>query len=625
MKDKITTLLMAIILGGSFWVQAGSGENEKLPNILWLTTEDIGPEIGCYGDQNATTPVIDALAAKGVKYVNAFASAPVCAPARSSIITGMYAPSLGSHHMRSTGKFPSELKYFPQYLAEKGYYCTNNSKTDYNLKYDVTEIWDESSSRAHWRNRKSPDQPFFAVFNFTGTHESAVNGKEKHLRIIKDVPADLLKSPDDISIPPYFPDVPVVRELWARYYNNITALDFWIKDLLDQLEEDGLAENTIVFFYGDHGAGVPRHKRWLYDSGLRVPMIVYAPDRYASLVPGKSGSTTDELVSFVDLAPTVLNLAGIDVPENMQGRAFLGKNLSPEREYIFAARDRMDERYDMQRAVRDKQYKYIRYYDPAKPFTQYMNTPEKGAIMAAIREADRAGTMPEPGKKLMLSSKPIEELFDITNDPFELNNLAGDPRYEDVLRRMREAHKEWSAGIYDSGLIPETILRRWEEQYGKPIYNILRTMELPMRDIQGVAMATKPEKLMKGLKHPNEAVRFWAAYNLGNEKDNSDYQKALPFLGELLQDPVPVVRLAAARAICKMSSPDGTMKTITDELKNEDEWVRLYAALVLDELGESSRPVMEDLNGVMDDKNKYVVRVANHALNYLQGTNNVVR
>lgn len=267
MKKKVAVLLAGILVIGWSWKPAGSAGPDKLPNILWLTTEDIGPEIGCYGDQNATTPVIDALAASGVIYNNAFASAPVCAPARSSIITGMYAPSLGSHHMRSTGKFPTELRYFPQYLAEKGYYCTNNSKTDYNLQYDVNEIWDESSSRAHWRKRKSPDQPFFAVFNYTGTHESAVNGEAKHLRVIEDVPDDLLKSSSEISIPPYFPDVHDVRELWARYYNNITALDFWVKELLDQLEEDGLSENTIVFFYGDHGAGVPRHKRWLYEIG----------------------------------------------------------------------------------------------------------------------------------------------------------------------------------------------------------------------------------------------------------------------------------------------------------------------------------------------------------------------
>ena len=625
MKYKMAALFLGILVLGWSSVPAGSEEPGKLPNILWLTTEDIGPEIGCYGDQNATTPVIDALAASGIIYHNAFASAPVCAPARSSIITGMYAPSLGSHHMRSTGKFPAEFRYFPQYLAEKGYYCTNNSKTDYNLKYDVKEIWDESSDRAHWRNRKLPEQPFFAVFNFTGTHESAVNGKAKHLAVIKDVPVEMLKSPDEVSIPPYFPDVPDVRELWARYYNNITALDFWVKALLDQLEEDGLSENTIVFFYGDHGAGVPRHKRWLYDSGLKVPMIIYAPDKYAHLLPVKPGAATDELVSFVDLAPTVLNLAGIEVPENMQGRAFLGKNLTPEREYVFAARDRMDERYDMQRAVRDKQYKYIRYYDPAKPFTQYMNTPEKGDIMVAIREGHIKGTLPGSGKKLMQSSKPVEELFDVTNDPYELHNLVEENRYQDMLKRMREAHRKWSAGIYDAGLIPETILRRWETQNELPIYNVLRTIDLPMNEIQEVALTDDPTILRKGLQHPNEAVRFWAAYNLGNKKDDPGFYKVLPQLQESLEDPVPVVRLAAARAICKMRGPEDSMGTITTELKNPDEWVRLYAALVLDELGETSRLAIEDLNGVLDDQNKYVVRVANHALNQLQGTSNVVR
>ncbi len=625
MNKIIAAIFLGIFASGCSGILAGSGGSDELPNILWLTTEDIGPEIGCYGDQNVTTPVIDALAARGVTYANAYASAPVCAPARSSIITGMYAPSLGSHHMRSTGKFPAELRYFPQYLAEKGYYCTNNSKTDYNLKYDVNKIWDESSARAHWRNKKSPDQPFFAIFNFTGTHESAVNGEAKHLRVIEDVPVDLLKSPDEITFPPYFPDTPEVRELWARYYNNITALDFWVKVLLDQLEEDGLTENTIVFFYGDHGAGVPRHKRWLYDSGLRVPMIVYAPAKYTHLIPVKPGKTSDELVSFVDLAPTVLNLAGIKIPENMQGRAFLGKNLTPEREYVFAARDRMDERYDMQRAVRDKQYKYIRYYDPAKPFTQYMNTPEKGAIMGAIREAYSKGTLPGPGMKLMRPNKPVEELFDVSKDPYELNNLAEDDRYQEILQRMREAHRKWSAGIYDSGLIPETILRRWEGQFASPIYNILRTMDLPMEEIQQVALTDDPEILRKGLKHPNEAVRYWAAYNLGNNAKNPGYHEVSPQLDDLLQDPVPVVSLAAARAICKMRGPEGTLETITGELKNQDEWVRLYAALVLDELGETSRPAIRDLNSVMDDENKYVVRVANHALNQLQGTSNVVR
>ena len=625
MKNILTAIVFAMSVTGCNLAGDKSGKTEDHPNILWLTTEDIGPDIGCYGSDNVTTPVIDNLAAKGVLYSNAYASAPVCAPARSTIITGMYAPSIGSQHMRSNGQFPDFLKYFPQYLMKKGYYCTNNSKTDYNLVYDIEDIWNESGKNAHWRNRNSPDQPFFAVFNYTGTHESRVNGESSHLQAIKDLPQDLLKKPDEISFPPYFPPAPEVKELWTRYYNNITALDFWIKDFLDQLEEDGMAENTIVFFYGDHGAGVPRHKRWLYDSGLKVPFIVYSPEKYKHLMPVEPGSETDELISFVDLAPTVLNLAGIEIPENMQGRAFLGKELSAEREYIYAARDRMDERYDMQRAVRDKKYKYIRYYEAAKPFTQYMNTPEKDAIMVAIREAHATGSMPEAGVKLMSPDKAAEELFDVENDPYELNNLAGNPEYKDILDRMREAHKKWSTDIYDSGLIPETILRRWEKEYSMPIYSVLRNAGIPMRDIQEVALSNDYGTLADGLKHNNEAVRFWAANGLGNDADNTEYKEALPVLGRLLNDPVPVVRLVAARAICKMDDPGKALKTLTDELNNKNEWVRLYAALVLDELAEKSRPAIDDLQSVMEDENKYVVRVANHALNHLLGTENVVR
>jgi arylsulfatase A-like enzyme len=625
MNKILITILTVISFMGCAGKQGQSGSSDTPPNILWLTTEDIGPDIGCYGSRDVTTPVIDKLAAEGLLYNNAYASAPVCAPARSSIITGMYQSSIGSHHMRSKGIFPEQFDYFPQYLMEKGYYCTNNSKTDYNLVFDAANIWNESSNEAHWRNKENAAQPFFAVFNYNGTHESRVNGLQSHLNTVKDVPEELLKNPDEVFIPPYFPPTGEVKELWARYYNNITALDFWVKDLLDQLEEDGLAENTIVFFYGDHGAGVPRHKRWLYDSGLKVPFIVYAPEKYRHLIPSRPGSETDELISFVDLAPTVLNLAGIEKPGNMQGRAFLGTNLTDQREYIFAARDRMDERYDMQRAVRDKKFKYIRYYEAAKPFTQYMNTPEKGAIMVAIRQAHETGTMPEAGEKLMWPDKPSEELFDTEADPYELNNLAGDPEYQEILEEMRNVHKMWSTDIYDGGLIPETILRRWENEFNQPIYSALRNEDIPMDDIQEAALTTDHNVLSKGLKHENEAVRFWAANGLGNDAGNENYKKSLPALEELIKDPVPVVRLVAARAICKMGDPSVGLPVLTAELKHEDEWVRLYAALVLDELGETSRPAIDELQSVMDDENKYVVRVANHSLNHLLGTKNVVR
>ena len=461
------------------------------PNILWITTEDISPQLGCYGFEYVNTPVLDQLAADGVMYTNAIASAPVCAPARSSIITGMHQSSIGSHHMRCKGRFPGEFKYYPQYLREAGYYCTNNSKEDYNLEYESEEIWDDSGKNAHWKNRPDKDQPFFAIFNFTGTHESGTNSKSKHESVCKDLPPEIMIKPGDAPLPPYFPDKPVVNELWARYCNNISALDRVAENLLNELEEAGVAENTIVIFYSDHGAGIPIHKRWLYDSGLKVPFIVYCPEKYKHLMPHEQGKPSDELVSFIDLAPTALNLAGIEIPENMQGRAFLGKNLTPEREYTYSSRDRMDERYDMQRAVRDKQFKYIRYYEFPKPFIQYMNTPEKGDIMKAIRASYEDGTLPEAGVKLMAQKKPVEELFDLEKDPNELNDLAGTPEYREVLDRMRQAHKDWSVRVADAGLIPEPILREWEEKYNKPIYNILRENEMPVDHIQKVALVNQ--------------------------------------------------------------------------------------------------------------------------------------
>jgi len=597
---------------------------KKRPNILWITTEDMSPHLGCYGDSLVSTPVIDQLASKGVCYNNAYASAPVCAPARSSIITGMHQSSIGSHHMRSNGRFPEGLKYFPQLLREEGYYCTNNFKEDYNLHYNTSDIWDESGVNAHWRNRNNSEQPFFAVFNFLGTHESATNSKEKHLRFTKDLPKNVLLKPGDVPVPPYFPNTPLVKELMTRYYNNIAALDVYVGDILKELEEAGLEDNTIIIFYSDHGAGLPVHKRWLYDSGLKVPFIVRMPEKFNKLIPYGKGTTTNELVSFVDLAPTALNLAEIPVPKNMQGRAFLGEILTKKREYIYASRDRMDERYDMQRAVRDKRYKYIRYYEPSKPFIQYMNTPEKGAIMMEIRSSHKAGNLPRAGVKLMAQKKPLEELFDLKDDPLELNNLAENPNYNEILKKMRQAHTDWSVKVADGGLIPEAILREWEQRYNKSIYTILREKNIPVEKIQKVALATDLELFMNNLQDANEVVRYWAATGIGNYADvaNRTMHKKLKFL---LDDECSSVRIAAARALCMLNFEREGIPILVGELKNKDEWTRLNAALVLDEIGEKAKPFISDLKMALEDNNKYVVRVVNRTLNVLHGTNNVVR
>jgi len=620
--QKIAICIPLIVWLGVNKIDIPKEQESSSLNILWITTEDISPNLGCYGDPYAHTPNLDKLATEGVLYTNAFASAPVCAVARSSLITGVYASSLGSQHMRCAASLPKEIHTYPELLREAGYYCTNNVKTDFNLDIDDKSVWDDCSNSAHWRNRKDPDQPFFAIFNFHSTHESRVNDEERHREAIAEVPQDQLKQPGEIPVPPYFPNTPEVRKLWTRYYNNITAMDQQVGELLAQLEADGLMDNTLIFFYSDHGAGIPRHKRWLFDTGLQVPLIVKAPTRFQQLVPHNPGTKTDELVSFLDMPATALHLAGIRLPDYMQGRAFVGEKLSPERNYIYAGRDRMDERYDMQRAVRDKQYKYIRYYEPYKPYCQYMNTPEKGAIMHAIRQAEEEGNMPEEGQHIIAPHKPEEALYDLANDPDELINLARNPAYEEKLIEMRAVHAQWSDETHDTGLIPETIINQWEEEMNMPIYIIMREKQVPVTEIRETALGQMSEQeLTRNLNHENAAVRYWAAIQLGNLQTAD----ALEGLQANLEDPVPAVSIAAARAVALMDEVPMALAVLEQMFAHDDEWVRLLAAQVLDEMDEGARPAIPALKGVMDDSNKYVVRVANHALNQLQGTQHIVR
>jgi N-sulfoglucosamine sulfohydrolase len=397
--------------------RAAEAKPSDRPNILWITCEDISPHLGCYGDKRAKTPSLDKLASEGVRYTHAFSVSGVCAPSRSALITGMYPTSIGTHHMRTTAVLPEFIRAFPEYLREAGYYCTNNVKTDYNFSHR-DETWDESSRTAHWRNRK-PGQPFFAVFNLTTTHESRIRASdERHNETMARVSSGR-QNPDKLELPPYYPDTPAVRKDWARYYELVTAMDLEVADILAQLEQDRLVDNTIVFFYSDHGVGLPRAKRWLYDSGIRVPLIIRWPGKL------RSGTVEDRLVSFVDFGPTVLSLAGVEIPRHMQGKAFLGEQAAEPRTYIYAARDRMDERHDIQRAVRDQRYKYIRNYEPHKPYAQHMNTPEQGPTMRELRRLHAEEKLEGPQKLFMRQTKPEEELYDLHEDPDEVNNLVG--------------------------------------------------------------------------------------------------------------------------------------------------------------------------------------------------------
>ena len=439
------------------------------PNILWISTEDISPDIGAYGDMYAVTPNVDRLAAQGVRYTNAFATAPVCAPSRSAIITGMYPTTIGSMHMRSKAVPPAGVKAFTEYLRTAGYYTTNNSNTDYNFEAPPAHrppdtVWDECSGKAHWRNRADKSQPFFSVFNIMVSHESQVRVPDaQYKKNTERLTLEQFHDPAKAKLPPYYPDTPLVRKDWARYYDNITAMDYIVADLLKQLEEDGLAENTIVMFWGDHGRGLPRSKRFVYDSGLRVPLIVRWPGKI------KAGSVNDDLVCLFDLGPTVLSLAGIPIPAHMQAQAILGEQKKTPREFAFAHRDRMDESYDMMRSVMGKQFHYIKNFFPGRPYAQHIEYLEEMPTMKEWRRLykDHMNALdPKYGKALnptqllfMAPEKPPEELYDVIADPHEINNLAALPQHQVTLKQMRTALEKWQKETKDLGLVPELELR----------------------------------------------------------------------------------------------------------------------------------------------------------------------
>ena len=627
---KVICLLITVLT--CFLATGKANEASDRPNILWLSCEDISAHLHCYGYPNARTPNLDRLAAQGTRYTNAFVTAGVCAPCRSAIITGMYQTSLGTHHMRCKAELPPHVKPFPTYVREAGYYCTNSSKQDYQFK-TPKGVWDESSGKAHWKKRPDKNQPFFAVFNYTGCHESGIASKGKYDSVTEGL-EKIDRSVAVESLPPYYPDTPIVREDWGRYYDVITAMDRWVGEHLQALEDAGEADNTIVVYWSDHGVGLPRAKRWLYDSGMHVPLIVRIPEKYRVDGQGTPGTVSDQLVSLIDLGPTTLNLAGSKMPERVHGQAFLGANTPAPRDYVYGARDRMDERYDIIRATRDKRYKYIRNYESFKTFYQYMNTPERGALMQEIRRVQSEGTANEGVAKFLTPSKPIEELYDTQIDPHEMNNLASDPQYKTILGRMRKTHLAWVLETRDLGLVPEAEINARQGKLGSA-WAILGgdqagTLINRLRDAASLSLegANSLPKMRQTLKDDDAAVRYWAAVGIGNLGTAGSAAKNDLTLA--LADDSENVRVAAARALCRMNEPNEALPVLVAVLDSGTQWARVHAANVLDEIDEQARPVLDGMKqnnvyrkGFVAD-GKYTVRVLNRALNELLGTNNVV-
>ena len=546
----ITTLMPYLALA-----QDPEAPSNERPNILWLTAEDIGPHLGCYGDSAARTPNLDSLAKRGMIYEVAWSNYPVCAPARSTIITGMYAAAHGAGHMRCSRPLPKDCKLFPQYLRERGYYCTNRSKEDYNHP-KPGKVWDESSKKANYENR-SRNQSFFAVINQTCTHESQIRKR----------PHQPVTDPATLKLPPYWPDLPAVRKDWGQYYDNIAKMDRWAGNQLKKLKEHGQAENTIIVFFGDHGSGMPRHKRFAGDSGMRVPLIVFFPEKWKHLAPPeyKPGSISSDPVGFIDLAPTMLSIAGVKPPEHMHGRAVAGKHQSSGDGHLYGFRARMDERPDLSRSVRDDRFVYIRNYMPHLAAGQFLDYQQVTPTTALWRQLFQQGKL-NPVQRQFFEPHPAEELYDLRADPDETRNLALEDDYQNVVERFRKLHREKTLAIRDVAFMPESIIQQiafeqplqtfCAEDANYPIEEIFRAANLAAsrKEIDRKSLMTMATSQI-------DSIRYWAAIALrcrGRETCRSNEA----ILQKLVADSCGCVAIAAAESTALFMDGDRQSKAV---------------------------------------------------------------
>ena len=508
MKQILYFLALTLMLS-LFSTRANAAEH---PNILWLVCEDSNVTwFGCYGNPQASTPNIDAFAKQGFRYTHVYAAVPVCAPSRSTWITGVNAVSTGTLGMRSRYLIPhAQIKYYPDYLKQAGYYTANHSKTDFNIGgRPDNACWDSSQANA-WALRK-PGQPFFQIINYNESHESTAHGdvtKTKH-------------SPADVTLAKYHPDELGIRQTYAKYYDAVEKMDRLVGKTLADLEKEGLADSTIVIFNSDHGGVMPRSKRFLYDSGLHCPMIIRIPEKYTHLWPSdKPGTTVDRLVSFVDFTKTWLSITGSEVPAVMQGKIFLGAKADAEPEFVFSFRERMDERFDFQRAVRNKRFLYIRNYMPYVPWGQHLDYLWQMAATRAWEDAYKNHrTDAVTGR--FFETKPVEELYDMQADPDNVLNLASSPEHQETVKTMRAKLREWQLSVRDSGLLPEVERVQRAAENKITVYEMARDPKLydlpTLLDAADVALArdsaNKP-KLIGFLASKDSGVRYWGTAGL---------------------------------------------------------------------------------------------------------------
>jgi len=577
------------------------------PNILWLVSEDNNPFIGAYGDKIAHTPNIDTLAARGIPFLFSSGDAPVCAPTRFTILTGVHSQSAApANHMRANAKIAGILPCYPELLRKAGYYCTNNAKTDYNCDIDPKQVWDDSSKQAHWKNR--PDgKPFMAVFNSETTHESRMF-----------VVTDGRVKPADVRVPAYLPDTPDIRQDYASYYNLMERMDGEIGARLAELEAAGLADDTIVFYYSDNGGVLPRSKRYCTDEGLRCAMVVHVPPKWAHLAPTPAGSVIEAPVTYVDLAPTVLALAGAPIPATMQGKPFLGPKAVAQT-YAFGMRNRMDERYDFVRTVTDGRYRYIRNYMPFLPLVQNQGFSWLMKSYQSWDELHRAGKL-TPVQARAFEPRAYEEFYDLKADPDGIDNRIADPAHAARIAAMRNALDAEMLRVNDNGFIPEGApAEGYLTSKVKDAYPLRRLMTL------GQAAARRdPRKLAlfrTALADRNDVVRYWGAMGLLMVGE-----PARPVAGQLAalmrKDRSAAVRIVAAETLAHLGQAKEAVDVLAALVGSSAMTIpaRLQALNALTRLGPSARPALPALRAAAQVKNEYLPNAANYAIGQIEGT-----
>lgn len=579
MKSFLTIILL-------FCIQLFAA-SQKQPNILWITYEDTSPQfIGCYGNKDARTPVMDNLAKSGVRFTNAFSTGTVCSPSRTTLITGLRSYVSGTGHHRSDFPVPSYVHGFPYYMQQAGYYTTNNVKTDYNVRNEnafVKDAWNESSNKAGWWNRKA-GQPFFAVFNFMDSHQSRTMTTPYETykkQVLEQLPEAERISDTAFDMPPFYRNTPEMRKQFARVYNSIKLTDTKIGELIKHLQKDKLMDSTIIFCFADHGEGMPRGKTNGINFGYRVPFIVWFPPMYKNLSPWKtSGFVSDELIDFEDLAPTLLNLAKANIPGYMKGRVLTGAHRSKPVDHLIVSSDRCDNGIDMVRSVTNGRYVYSRNFMPFVPEVRYTRYMEIGEIKQIMRKDLRDGKL-NVLQKSLFEDRPAEFLFDIKNDIWEEHNLINNPASQQIVKQMRSQLDAEILRSRDIMLLPEYELGLISRN-STPYEYRMNDKDFPVKEIyaaaslSGIRNKETAPKQVGLLQSKNKIIRYWAMMGLRSQSPQilEPYKKNIL---EAMKDKYPPVSITASAIAYQNFNDESGAEKLKNFCKNENGILSLMA------------------------------------------------